>query len=60
MASIRKVVCISYDTGKTVKRGSAEYPDTKLLTVGSAFLDQASGRINGQFRAEMKKRGKEI
>ena len=28
-----------------------EYPDTKLLTVGSAFLDQASGRINGQFRA---------
>ena len=51
MASIRKVVCISYDTGKTIKRGNTEYPDTKLLTVGSAFLDQASGRINGQFRA---------
>jgi hypothetical protein len=51
MAFIRKVVCISYDTGKTVKVEGKEYPDTKLLTVGSAFVDPASGRINGQFRA---------
>ena len=24
MASVRKVVCISYDTGKTIKRGGNE------------------------------------
>ena len=51
MASIRKVVCISYETGKSVTRNGRTYPDTKLLTVGSAFVDAESGRIKGQFLA---------
>ena len=51
MASIRKVVCISYQTGKSVTRNGRTYPDSKLLTVGSAFVDAESGRIKGQFRA---------
>jgi hypothetical protein len=34
MASIRKVVCISYKTGKKVTRNGQTYPDSKLLTVG--------------------------
>ena len=49
--AIRKNVCIQYPTGGVVKRQGKDYPETKLLTVGSAFLDEASGRINGQFRA---------
>jgi hypothetical protein len=48
MASIRKVVCISYETGKSVTRNSRTYPDSKLLSVGSAFVDAESGRIKGQ------------
>jgi len=32
MASIRKVVCISYETGKSVARNGRTYPDSKLLT----------------------------
>jgi hypothetical protein len=51
MASIRKVVCISYKTGKNVTRNGQTYPDSKLLTVGSAFVDVDSGRIKGQFLA---------
>jgi hypothetical protein len=51
MASIRKVVCISYKTGKNVTRNGQSYPDSKLLTVGSAFVDAESGRIKGQFLA---------
>jgi hypothetical protein len=51
MASIRRVVCISYETGKTVTRNGRTYPDSRLLTVGSAFVDSESGRIKGQFRA---------
>lgn len=51
MASIRKVVCISYKTGKDVTRNGRTYPDSRLLTVGSAFVDAESGRIKGQFRA---------
>ena len=47
----RKVVCISYETGKTVRKSGATYPETKLLTVGSAFVDSTSGRISGQFLA---------
>ena len=38
----RKVVCVQYPTGKTVKKGNKTYPETKLLTVGSAFLTEAS------------------
>lgn len=49
--AIRKNVCIQYPTGKKVKREGKTYPETKLLTVGSAFIDEESGRINGQFRA---------
>lgn len=49
--SIRKNICIAYGTGGTVKRQGKDYPETKLLTVGSAFIDEESGRINGQFRA---------
>ena len=51
MASIRKVVCISYETGRTVQRAGRTFPETKLLTVGSAFVDAECGRINGQFLA---------
>jgi len=51
MPSIRKVVCISYQTGKSAKRSSKEFPETKLLTVGSAFVDSETGTISGQFRA---------
>lgn len=48
----RKVVCIQYPTGKTTKgKDNRTYPETKLLTVGSAFLDVESGRINGTFHA---------
>jgi hypothetical protein len=48
----RKVVCIQYPTGKQVKgKDNKTYPETKLLTVGSAFLDEESGRINGTFHA---------
>jgi hypothetical protein len=49
--AIRKNVCIQYPTGGMVKRQGKEYPEAKLLTVGSAFVDEESGRINGQFRA---------
>lgn len=50
--SIRKVVCIQYPTGKTVKgKNKKIYPETKLLTVGSAFVNDESGRINGTFHA---------
>ena len=51
MASIRKAVCISYKTGKDVTRNGRTYPDSRLLTVGSAFVDAESGRIKGQFLA---------
>lgn len=52
MSAQRKVVCIQYPTGKTVeRRDRRRYPETKLLTVGSAFLDEESGRINGTFHA---------
>ena len=51
MPYIRKVVCISYETGKSVTRNGRTYPDTKLLTVGSAFVDSESGRVKGQFLA---------
>ena len=51
MASIRKVLCISYETGKSVTRNGRTYPESKLLTVGSAFVDSESGRIRGQFLA---------
>ena len=51
MASIRKVVCISYETGKSFTRDGRTYPDSKLLTVGSAFVDADSGRIKGKFLA---------
>jgi hypothetical protein len=51
MASVRKVVCISYETKKSVTRNGRTYPDSKLLTVGSAFVDVESGRIKGQFLA---------
>jgi hypothetical protein len=51
MASIRKVVCISYETGKSVTRNGRTYPESKLLTVGSAFVDAESGCIKGQFLA---------
>ena len=47
----RKNVCIQYPTGGTIKKGKDTYPETRLLTVGSAFQDEESGRINGQFRA---------
>ena len=43
MSWTRKVVSISYETSKTVTRNGSEYPETKLLTVGSAFID--SGRV---------------
>jgi hypothetical protein len=46
----RKTVCIAYETGKSVIRAGTEYPETKLLTVGSAFGD-AKGRIKGTFLA---------
>jgi hypothetical protein len=46
-----KVVCIQYPTGKDVSRGGKTYPETKLLTVGSAFVDLESGRMNGTFHA---------
>jgi hypothetical protein len=36
---------------KSVTRNGRTYPDTKLLTVGSAFVDAESGRIRGQFLA---------
>ena len=49
--AIRKVVCIQYETGKTVKVRNKTLPETKLLTVGSAFVDEDGGRINGRFRA---------
>ena len=49
--AVRKVVCIQYETGKTVKVKNKTFPETKLLTVGSAFVDEASGRISGTFRA---------
>ena len=49
--SVRKNVCVQYPTGGVVKRQGKEYPVTKLLTVGSAFVDEETGRINGQFRA---------
>jgi hypothetical protein len=51
MPSVRKVVCISYDTGKSVTRNGRTFPESKLLTVGSAFVDAESGRIKGQFLA---------
>lgn len=44
----RKVVCVQYETGKTVKVKTKAHPngetkpETKLLTVGSAFLTEAS------------------
>jgi len=44
----RKVVCVQYETGKTVKRNGKTYPETKLLTVGSAFVLQAGDKtFNG-------------
>jgi len=49
--STRKVVCISYETGKSVTRNGRSYPESKLLTVGSAFVDAELGRIKGQFVA---------
>jgi hypothetical protein len=49
MPSVRKVVCISYETGKSVTRNGRTYPDTKVLTVGSAFVDAESGRIKGRY-----------
>jgi hypothetical protein len=45
MQSIRKVVCISYETGKSVTRNGRTYPESKLLTVGSAFVDADWGLI---------------
>jgi len=45
------VVCISHDTGKSVTRGDRTFPEGKLLTVGSAFVDAESGRIRGRFLA---------
>jgi len=51
MKSIRKVVCISYETGKTTTRKGRTFPESKLLTVGSAFVDAESGRVKGQFLA---------
>jgi hypothetical protein len=51
MPSTRKVVCISYETGKSVTRNGRSYPDSRLLTVGSAFVDGESGRIRGRFLA---------
>jgi hypothetical protein len=51
MASVRRVVCISYNTGKDITRNGRTYPDSRLLPVGSAFVDAESGRIKGQFRA---------
>jgi hypothetical protein len=51
MPAARKVVCISYETGKSVNRNGRSYPDSRLLTVGSAFVDTDSGRIRGRFLA---------
>ncbi len=51
MRSIRKVVCIPYETGKSVTRGDRTFPESKLLSVGSAFVDAESGRIRGRFLA---------
>ena len=50
MASIRKAVCCSYETGKTVKKNGQTYPETRLMVVGSAFVDSETGRISGRFR----------
>jgi hypothetical protein len=60
--SDRKVVCVQYETGKTVsikKNGrDIRVPETRLLTVGSAFFsteDKNSGEsrwmIQGRFNA---------
>jgi hypothetical protein len=54
---IRKTVCIQYETGKTkqIEKGGKKVtvPETKLLTVGSAFLNQEDDRwiIQGRFHA---------
>jgi hypothetical protein len=60
--SDRKVVCVPYETGKTktIKKNGRDVsvPDTRLLTVGSAFLSQPNGdadekawQIQGRFHA---------
>ena len=56
---IRKTVCVEYETGKTKqieKNGKkATVPETKLLTVGSAFLTlqdhDTQWMIQGKFHA---------
>jgi hypothetical protein len=60
-SSNRKVVCVEYETGKTktIKKNGRDVtvPETKLLTVGSAFLTEASDEnanrwmIQGRMRA---------
>jgi hypothetical protein len=58
----RKVVCIQYETGKTktIKKNGRDVtvPDTRLLTVGSAFVTQPNGdadenrwMVQGKFHA---------
>ena len=42
---------ISYETGKSVTRNDRTYRDSKLVAVGSAFVDAESGRIKEQFLA---------
>ena len=47
----RKVVCVQYETGKTktIKKHGRDVsvPETKLLTVGSAFLTEPDGENVG-------------
>ena len=57
----RKVVCVQYETGKTkeIDRNGRKVsvPETKLLTVGSAFVTEPSDEngslwmIQGKFHA---------
>jgi hypothetical protein len=43
MASTRKVVCISYETGKSGTRNGRSYPYSTLANVWSAFVDAKKG-----------------
>jgi hypothetical protein len=45
MASIRKVVCISYDTGKTVTRNGKTYPDSRSTGRGCRLVAPALRRL---------------
>jgi hypothetical protein len=49
----RKVVCVQYETGKTktIKKNGKDVsvPETKLLTVGSAFVREEDKEGNPQW-----------